>query len=353
MSKKYAAVLYRSSENYEVAVEAMAYLRKQFLKMPFEEFVNVKKLRCTLPEKETVKKHLTGISTYLDFGTESYRYFMQYLEDTKTDEIAEADISHDIHTDMWGRIRNRNAKQALGFAMGFQCFSKDLGVEDLGYERDPGYVEETVSTELGDVQISGLKNINGNFHGYCEIVQGDGTLQNCFFDDGKILARRIDYTNGMCEDVQDNNCLAVDIWAPRTVYEYCERQYVLDDDSIVLKDDDRVIRKVTVDRETVEEIYHTLGKYELQMEYQHYVEYPYDEGGWETEKAKRVPGMSMALLIEGKLVGVLFKTNGYHLLALDAVKGSVRNSYRICVAYLDEEYTEGVFKFSLKQKSEE
>jgi len=350
MSRRYAAVLYRSDENYQVAVEAMDHLRKQFLKMPFEEFVNAEKLRGTLPEKETVRKYLTGLSMYLDFGTDSYRYYMRYLGDVITAEVIEADSSHDIHTDMWGRIRNGNIKQALGFAMGFQRFSEDLGVEELGYERDYGYVEETVSTDLGDVQISGLKNTNGNFHGYCEILQNDGSIQSCFFNDGRILARRIDYANGMSEIVQDNSSLAVDIFAPRTIYEYCLKQDVTeDDDSIVLKDD-CVIRTVTVDRETVEEIYNTLGAYELAMEYRHYVEYPYDEGEWETEKAKRVPTMNMALLKDGKLAGVLFKTSGYGILALDEVNSSTRYWWSNCVVGLDEDTTEGDFKFSLRKK---
>ncbi len=352
MVKKYTVSLYRSSENYEVAVEAMAQLRKQFLKMPFEEFVNIEKLRRTLPKKETVSKYLMELSTYLDFGTDSYRYFMKYLEDTQTAEVAEADVSHDIHTDMWGRIRNWNAKQALGFALGFQCFSEELGVEEMGYERDFGYAEETVSTELGDVQIFGHKNQKGNFHGYCEILQSDGTLQCCFFNDGKILARHIYYANGMSEDVKDTDSLAVDPFAPRTVYElYSAEEVPEDDDSVVVREENAVIKKVTADRETVEMLFNTLGKYSLRMEYRHYVEYPYDEGDWETEKAERTPCVNMALLSDGKLVGVLVKTNGRTIISLDSVRRSL-SRWKNFVISIDEETVFNDYTFTFRKKDE-
>ena len=353
MLKKYMATIYRRDDDFEVAVEAMVHLRKQFLTMPFEKFVIVKELRRTLPEKEEVSKHLLNLGTYLDFGTDSYRYFMRYLEDAKTAEVVEADADHDIHTDMWGRISYRKAKQALGFAMGFQRFSEELNVEELGYESDPGYAEETVSTELGDVQISGLKNTNGNFHGYCEILQSDGAVQSCFFNDGKILVRRIWYANGMCEDVKGDHGLAVDPFAPRTVYELCSAEDVPeDDDSVVVKDENVVIKKVIADRETVEMLFNTLGNYSLRVEYRHYVSYPYcDEDVLETEKAERTPTINMALISDGKPIGVLFKSNGKSIAAPDCER-CLNWGWDTYSVPLDEEIVEGEFTFTLRKKDE-
>lgn len=352
MLNKYSATVYRRDEDFEVAVEAMSHLRKQFLTMPFETFVNVEELRRTLPEKKEVSKHLLYLGTYLDFGTDSYRYFMRYLEDAKTAKVVEADADHDIHTDMWGRISHRKAKQALGFAMGFQRFSEELNVEELGFESDPGYAEETVSTELGDVQISGLKNTNGNFHGYCEILQSDGAVQSCFFNDGKILARRICYANGMCEDVKGDHGLAVDPYAPRTVYELCITEDVAEDDNTAFGDKEHVIKEVTADRETVKEIFNTFGNYSLHAEYRHYVSYPYcDEDVLETENSERTPTVNMALIFEGKLAGVLFKSNGKSIAAPDCER-CLNWGWDTFTVPLDEEIVKGQFTFTLRKKDE-
>jgi len=352
MFKKTTVALYESENDFKVEVEAMVHLRAQFLKMPFEEFVNVKKLRNTFSEKEAVAKYLSGIGTYLGCGTDCFRYFMLYLEDAKTAEVAELDVSHDIHTDTWGRIENWQARRVLGFAMGFQCFSDELNVAEMGFERDPCCVVETVSTELGDVQIFGCKNKNGNFHGYCQILQNDGAMQHCFFNDGKILARRIEYANGMCEDVKDTDSLVVDPFAPRTVYELCGVEDVSeDDDSVVLRNGITVIKKVNADKETVEMLFNTIGSYSLRVEYRHYVEYPYDQGDWETEKAERTPTVNMALLTDGQLFGVLVKTNGKSIIAFDSVRRA-SSAWDNFVIPLDEETVLDSYTFTLRKKDE-
>ena len=308
MIEKLTAPLYRTSDHYQLAAEAMAHLRKQFLRMPFEEFVNAKALRHTFSENAELSKYLSQMNHYLDFGTDSYRYFMRYLEDAKTAEVAYAASGHDIHTDMWGRIGNQRAYEALRFAMGFTCFSDKLNVEELGLENDYGYAEETVSVGSEDVKIFGHKNANGNFHGFCQILQGNDTVQRCFFNDGRILARRIEYANGMCEDGKDNDSLLADPYAPGTVYELCEPS---DGEPVVFAGEETAVRKVAADRETVKMLFDTLGNHSLCLEYRHYVSYPYcDEDVLEIERTKRTPTVNMAMIGGGRLLGVLFKTNG-------------------------------------------
>lgn len=352
MRKRYCASVYRRDDDFELAVEAMSHLRKLFLTMPFEKFVIIEELRRTMVEKKALSRYLISLGSYLDFGIDSFRYFMMSLEDALTKNVVEADSDHDIHTDMRGRINNWNAKKALGFAMGFQCLSEELGVEELGYERDPGYAEETVFTELGILQISGLKNTKGNFHGYCEILQPNGALQRCFFNDGKPLARRIEYANGMCEDVKENVSLAVDPYAPRLVYELCNSNEVEEDcDSVAMLYEDVAIRRVTADRETVERLFNTLGNYSLRVEYRHYVRYPYDEGEWETEESERTPTVDMALIEKGQLIGVYFKSNGRTITSLDSERRS-NWSWEVLTCLLDQEFVMENYKVTLNKKGE-
>ncbi len=340
MFKKSPTYLSRNDENFEVALEAMQHLRKHFLTVPFEEFVNSEKLRQSLPENKELRRYLINLGSRLNFGTDSYRYFMQYLSDAKTAEVADEYASQRIHTDFRGRCEINNADTALGYAMGFNCLDDDLDVEKLGYETDFGYIEETISTELGDVVISGHKNAKGNYHGYCQIMQADGSNQKCFFNDGKILARRIYYTNGAGEDIRDNDNIAVDPFAQRTVYNVVESA-----------DNDLHIEKISVERAMAEEIFNTLSGYSLEMECVHAKRYPYDDDTYyETEHAKCVPALNMALFMGGKLIGVVLKTNEYDILPLDCEKYSLRNRWETYVVSFDDEFKEGPLKITLRKR---
>ncbi len=350
MIKNYT-VLSKYSENYELKAKAMSYLRKQFLSMPYEDFVNINKLRGVLNIEPEISRHLINLNSYLDFGIDSYRYFM-HLEDEKSAEVKDALVGHDIHTDMWGRINNSNAYSALQFAMGFSEFSNEIDVEELGLERYYGYAEETVSTELGDVEMFGYKNINGKFHGYGEIKQSDGAKQLCFFDNGRILARRIMYLNGMCEDVRDNDSLVVDPYVPRVIYELCSSTKVKEDDNIVFADNEMAVKQVHADRKIVEEIFNILGDYSLRVEYQHYVSYPYcDEDVLEIEKAERIPTINMAFIDDGHLGGVIFKTNGKTITALDNA-GQTNRILDTMLVGLNQENVIQNYKITLRKKDE-
>ncbi len=340
MFQKESAYLHRKDDDFEVALEAMQHLRKQFLTMPFEKFVNLQILRKTLPANHEVWKYLTRLDARLDFGTDSYRYFMLYLRDAQTAQVADKNEWHDVHTDFRGRCEIRNADRALGYAMGFKHLGDDLDIESMGYEADPGSVEETISTEFGEVQIAGYKNAEGHYHGYCQIQQGDGVRQSCFFDDGKILARRMYYANGMREDIRDNDHIAVDPFANRTVYEVFEDA-----------DGDFKIKEIAIERHMAEEIFNTLGDYSLEMECMHERRYPYDdEIYYETECDRCVPGLNMALLMDGRLCGVVLKSNEYDILPLDSEKYSLHGGWEMYVVGLDDEFTDGRVKLSLRKK---
>ncbi len=343
MFQKESTYLHRKDDDFEAALEAMQHLRKQFLTMPFEEFVNEERLRQTLPAKPGVQRYLKRLEFRLDFGTDSYRYFMPYLRDAKTAEVADMDSSHDVHTDFRGRCDIRNVHTALGYAMGFKYLEEDLAVDRWGYEADPGAVEESISTELGDVQISGYKNAKGHYHGYCQIQQTDGALQRCFFDDGTILARRIYYPNGTSEDIRENAHIAVNPFAQRTVYEMLENH-----------DGDVEVQEIMIDDDLSEKIFHTLGNYDLEMSCVHARRYAYDDDTYyETERDHCIPGLRMALLKDGKLWGVVFKTNGYIILPLGDEKYSLCRRWRTCAIELDGDYAEDALKLSLRKKTTE
>ncbi len=337
MFKKSTAYLRRNDEDFEVELEAMQLLRKRFLEVPFEEFVNIEALRQSISGNAKVNRYLISLGTRLDFGTDSYRYYMQYLRDEKTAEVADSDASHDIHTDFRGRCDIRNVHYVLEYAMGFNCLDEELDLEKRGYESDPGYVEETLCTELGKVQISGHKNTKGNYHGYCQIIQSDGAEQDCFFDDGKILARRIYYTNGVKEDVRGNPNIVVDPFANRKVYEVSE------DNSGALD-----INETYVDRETAEEIFNILSGYSLEMSCVHRKTYPYDdEIYYETERDRCVPGLNMALLRDGKLWGVVLKCNGYNILPIDDAMYSLCNYWPNYAVELGGKFSKGELTVTL------
>ncbi len=342
MFKKESTYLRRDDDDFEVALAAMQHLRKMFLTLPFDQFVKVKKLWQSLPDDAAVRHYLMRLDARLDFGMDSFRYFMQYLADAKTAEVADRYAWHDVHTDFRGRCEIRRADKALGYAMGFHCLEEDLGVESFGYEADPGYVEETISTALGEVTIAGCKNAKGRYHGYCQIEQADGVLQECFFDDGKILARRLCYANGMSEDVRDNATIAVDVFADRTAYKATENA-----------DGTVEINEIPISRAVARAIFDTLSTYSLEMECEYERHYPYDdETHYEIERARCVPGVNMALLKGGKLWGAVLKTNGHGILPPDCDKYALRDSWKVYTVRLDDTVVQGDLKISLKKQSQ-
>ncbi len=341
MVKKDSTYLHRDDEAFEMTLEGMQHLRKQFLSMPFRQFVNSEKLWKSLPKNKELRKHLIRLDARLNFGTESFRYFMMYLRDAKTAEVVDEYESQRVHTDFRGRCEIDDADKALGYAMGFKELDEDLNVEALGYELDPGYVEETISTVLGDVQIFGCKNTKGNYHGYCRILQSDGVFQRCFFDNGKILARRIYYKNGTSEDIHDNSDIAVDPFANRTVLDAIEDQGSIVD-----------IRNIPIEREMAEEIFNTLSGYSLEMTCTYARRYPYDdETYYETETDRCVPGLDMAIVEDGKLWGVAFKTNGHEVLPIASEKHPLHGNWEYYILALDAELRQDAMKVSLRKRS--
>lgn len=341
--------LHENEEDFKLSLEAIALLRRLFLSLPFAQFTDVKVLRTHLPEHRV--KYLSSLSTYLDFGTDSFRYHMLYLNDDLTGKVYDRDEDHYYHTDMWGRIDQRLVKGALAYAMGFKSFQLELDVEKYGYERDFGYVEETLDIDGQKYQIYTHKNANGRYHGYSEIVQEDGSLQRCFFDDGKILARKIAYANGLGEDLKNCDSIAVDIYAPRMVYEVVDPAAVAENDSdLVYHCDGLAIRQVMADRTQVEKLFQTLCQYTLKMEYRHFVQYPYDEGEWETEKRQRIPALDMAVLKDGELDALLFKTNGKSLVSPDYQPHRYWEMYIIAI---DDEIQINEYTFSCLKKDKE
>lgn len=342
--------LNEKDDNFEIKIQSATLLRKLFLSMTYENFVNVNTLREQLPPK--VKAKIIRIYDYLYYGMDSYRFFMFYLKDAKTAQLYDKDQSFGIHTDMWGRIALSNAKDALGYAMGFKCFSDKVDVEKYGYERDAGYAEETMLIDGCNYTVKGLKNVQGNFHGFGNIIHDDGTIQCCFFDDGNILARKVYYPNGLSEDIFDQSDIVIDRFAPRYVYELCNPENQNDDYKIVFNDEKSVIEKRMVGRDVVEKLYYTLGQYVFKMEYRHFVQYPYSEGEWEVDKAKCTPSMKMALLYKNELIGILFKTHGTTLVDIGTCEYPYNSAEMYCV-FLNEEKTNGEYTFILKTKDEE
>ena len=336
-----------TDDDFALHLEALTLLRKLFLSMPYEDFVNIYKLR------ENFSKQLTSyfmyLSSYLDYDVDSYKYFMLYLEDAQTFEVCESYKDHDIHTDMWGRIALRKNHDALGYAMGFKCFTSDLDVAKYGYEKDLGYVEEMITIDSHNYKISGHKNNRGNYHGYCEILEEDETLQSCFFDDGKIKTRKIYYQNGLTKEVSEHDDIIIDHFAPRTVYELYDAQDCDNQNDVVISNDEIVIKKMIVSRDVVEMLFHTLSQYCLKMEYKHFVQYPYDEGEWEVDKMERIPSIDMALFHNKELVGIVFKTNGRRILSLDTY-GGLNRSWDVFPLFIDDEVTIDEYKFSLRKK---
>ncbi len=342
MFKKLSTYLHWEDEAFKTALAAMQHLRKLFLSMPFEDFVNIDKLWKSLPSDNEIHTYLMRLDARLDFGTDSFRYYMQYLGDAKTAEVADKYSWHSVHTDFRGRCEINHTDKAIGFAMGFYCIDEDLDiVAKLGYEVDPGAVEETISTKLGEVIISGYKNTKGNYHGFCQIEYEDGTNQECFFNDGKILARKIYYTNGAREDLSDSENIAVDPFANRSVYE------VVDDG-----EDNFDCDPINIDRDKAVEIFNILGEYSLEMKSYHTRQYPYDDNEYEeTESAQCVPCLNMALLYDGELWGVVLQTNKYGILPIGSEEYSLKGNWKTYAVALDEVFTEGNLKISLKKKS--
>ena len=99
-------------------------------------------------------------------------------------------------------------------------------------------------------------------------------------------------------------------------------------------------------------IFNTFGNYSLHAEYRHYVSYPYcDEDVLETENSERTPTVNMALIFEGKLAGVLFKSNGKSIAAPDCER-CLNWGWDTFAMPLDEEIVKGQFTFTLRKKDE-